>query len=65
MNGSDRRFKIRTVDVWFCLCLCIGAGGFGVDTSILASWLAYARDTTDLLLTGCLRAVALVVEVNL
>ena len=24
--------------------------GFGVDTSILASWLAYAHDTTSLLL---------------
>lgn len=43
--------KVKTGDLWRCLCLWIGAGGFGVDISILASWLAYVRNTTDLLLS--------------
>ena len=56
LNGSGRRFKGEGLGIRGFLCvLWIGAQGSCVDTSILASWLAYACDTGNLLLIWLLQ----------
>lgn len=43
--------KVKTGDLWRCFVFMDWRRGIrSCDTSILASWFAYARDTTDLLL---------------